>query len=262
MVSNLKRVITAITVLLAFHCPVHAKDVIPNLRLPKGSMVIEMESLRSKGYPNRAIALWMINPIKHPSPVEDDPDYLYTCPEETRGSYYSGLVRLSLINTKGNGIINTIELSEPFDIPYRIREGSYYHVIGKSGRVGESKAHILFLKDYNGDGQSLEFALFDAVACMGLSTALFGYSPQQDKIIQYPIRLEVTSGKEHSVTTLDWCDYLFAQKPRAPGLWKYCIDYRGRGGSLDMYEIRYNPQKVIFEGSLVSTEAEDAECKE
>jgi len=139
MIDVLKRIITVITIFLAFQGSAHAKDVIPNLRLPKGSMVVEMESLKLKGYPNRAIALWMINPIKQPSPVEDDPDYLYTCPEETRGSYYSGLVRVSLIDTKSNGIINTIELSEPFDIPYRIRKGPYYHVMGKSGKGGESR---------------------------------------------------------------------------------------------------------------------------
>jgi hypothetical protein len=41
------------------------------------------------------------------------------------------------------------------------------------------------LRDHNGDGDALEFALFDAPACMGLETTLVGYSRARDKVIQY-----------------------------------------------------------------------------
>jgi hypothetical protein len=49
-----------------------------------------------------------------------------------------------------------------------------------------------------------------------------------------------------------WVDYLFSKKPTAPRYWKYEIDYRGRGGTLDQYEIRYNPQLERFEGKVDS----------
>ena len=46
-------------------------------------------------------------------------------------------------------------------------------------------------------------------------------------------------------------DYLFAQEPVAPGLWRYEIDYRGRGGSLNRHEIRYQPRLERFVGTVV-----------
>jgi hypothetical protein len=52
---------------------------------------------------------------------------------------------------------------------------------------------------------------------------------------------------------LTWCDYLFSKKPMSPGYWKYEINYRGRGGSLDKYEIRYDAQYETFVGTLVWT---------
>ena len=42
----------------------------------------------------------------------------------------------------------------------------------------------------------------------------------------------------------------------SPGSWKYEIDYRGRGGSLDKYEIRYDKQAERFEGKLGQTGGE------
>ena len=91
----------------------------------------------------------------------------------------------------------------------------------------EGKPQILVLRDINGDGKPYEFAMFDAWACMGLNTALFGYSEMQDKVIQYPVELK-TNGK---TTTDYWVDYLFSKKPIRKGYWKYEIDYTGRGGS-------------------------------
>ena len=40
-------------------------------------------------------------------------------------------------------------------------------------------------------------------------------------------------------------------KPLRSGYWKYEIDYRGRAGSLDKWEVRYNPAKERFEGKLI-----------
>lgn len=231
----------------------------PKFGLPPGAVMIETQVLTSAGYPDRMLILWMSNPSKHPSDANEDPEYLYTCPDQTRGSYYGGIANVSLINVKTDSIINTIEIKqeEGPSIPYAIRKGYYYEVEGKPDKGGEAKPHIMALKDYNGDGKSLEFAVFDALACMGLETALIGYSQKQDKVIQYPIHL-LSEGDDQQKTEkiLYSCDYLFSKKPESPGYWKYDIDYRGRGGTLDKYEIRYNPQKEIFEGRCISTEKE------
>jgi hypothetical protein len=196
----------------------------------------------------------MLKPSRHPLPYGTDE---YTCPDETRGSYYYGPTRVSLFDTKARKLINTVEVRDEhteekdvFQIPYRIR-GSYYHVPSVAKGL-EGKPTIMWLKDYNGDGRALEFALFDALACMGLQTTLIGYSTAQDKVIQYTIQLTSTAEGETTTNESYWADYLFSRKPQKPGYWKYEIDYRGRGGTLDRYEIRYNPQAERFEGTLVS----------
>lgn len=253
---NSMRKILFVTLMLFLSVPsLYAGN--PGDALPKGAVVIETQSLGSQGYPERQLILWMLRPVKHPR--EGDPG-LYTCPEETRGSYYSGPARVSLFDSKTNSIINTVNVvreysdnEDSFDLPYRIHAGSYYHVEGR--RAGkEGKPTIMWLRDYNGDGKKLEFALFDALACMGLQTTLIGYSPPRDKVIQYPIQLEVREEGKKVKQISHWCDYLFGKKSKTPGFWKYEIDYRGRGDSLDKYEIKYNPEKEIFEGKLVSSE--------
>lgn len=219
--------------------------------LPAGAFIVETSPVKSKTHPNRALVLWMIKPEKHPRATPGD---IYTCPEETRGSYYSGPTRISLVNTRTRRVINTINLTEDaegedsFDIPYKIHDG-YYRVAGvPKGREG--KPVIMRLRDYNGDGRAQEFALFDAVACMGLPTTLIGYSESKDRVIQYPVKLEaIEEGKRTNGVTY-WPDYLFGQKPKRPGYWKYEIDYRGRAGSLDKWEIRYNRQAESFEGRV------------
>ena len=139
------------------------------------------------------------------------------------------------------------------DIPYRIESGRYYHVPGvPQGKEG--KPTIMWLKDYNGDGHAWEFALFDAIACMGLPTTLIGYSEAQDRVIQYPVTLTLMAGNQKSTRTALWVDYLYSQRPASPGFWKYAIDYRGRAGTLDSYEIRYLPAEEKFSGQRISTE--------
>jgi len=201
------------------------------------------------------LVLWMINPKRNPNNYKrDDP---YTCPDETRGSYYSGPTRVSLIDTSTNKLINTLKVSRDYeepndelDLPYAIRKGYYYQVPSKASSRLEVKTTIMSLKDYNGDGKALEFALFDAEACMGLATTLIGYSEKRDEVIQYPTELVVIEKGKRSTTTNLWPDYLMKKDPIKPGHWKYEIDYRGRGGSLDQWEVKYNSAKEKFEGTL------------
>lgn len=221
--------------------------------LAEGAKIIETRALT----PNRSLILWMIRPMKHPRDTPGDP---YTCPEYTRGSYYSGATRVSLVDSQTHKVINTVKIvqeeADEFDLPYNIRSDYYYSVEGVPKET-EGKPTIMSLKDYNGDGKAWEFALFDAQACMGLATTLIGYSERQDKVLQYQTHLAVTdpTGKR-SNTTEQWTDYLFSKKPAGPANWKYEIDYRGRGGSLDKYEVHYDKQAERFEGKLVQTGGE------
>lgn len=245
------------TVLLAcillLSSPSFAQRESQDYKLPAGALIIETQPVKT----NRALILWMLNPGKIPRDVPDEP---YTCPEETRGSHYNGATRVSLVDTQTRRIINTIRIrqeynegADEFDVPYEIHSGSYYRVEDiPTGREG--KPTIMWLRDYNGDGQAQEFALFDALACMGLQTTLIGYSERQDKVIQYPTRLVVEEKGKRSVAMRRWVDYLFSGKPKGAGYWKYEIDYRGRGGLIVKYEIRYNRRTERFEGKVVYTE--------
>ena len=225
--------------------------------LPRGAQVIETREIRSRTHPARTLVLWMLNPMRRPRETPDEP---YACPEETRGSYYSGATRVSLVDTRAHRIINTVEIKpddaeDSFDLPYSIHQGSYYFVGGVAARA-EGRPTIMRLMDYNGDGRAFEFALFDAEACMGLATTLIGYSEAQDKVIQYPIRLTTIEGRTRTPRTARWVDYLFSKRPRSAGYWNYAIDYRGRGGSLNTYVIRYNRSAERFEGTVRSTVAQ------
>jgi hypothetical protein len=219
--------------------------------LPAGALVVEERPLELTDGKLRTLVLWMLRPKKYPRTSDE----IYTCPEETRGSFYRGPARVSLVDGKAGRIINTLKVIQEdsdgqaeFDLPYRIHAG-YYHVPGVAkGREG--KPTILHLRDFNGDGKAHEFALFDALACMGLETALFGYSEKQDRVIQYPVRLETEYAGEKTTETLNWVDYLFTKLPTPDGFRRYEVDYRGRNGTLDSYVVRYNASAERFEGTV------------
>ncbi|MCW5198483.1 hypothetical protein VU07_00265 [Desulfobulbus sp. F4] len=229
--------------------------------LPTDALIVEERPLQSEGHSDRALVLWMVKPEKHP--LEYGPDDPYACPDTTRGSYYSGPTRVSLIDIKTKNIVNTVAIKQEynggmdsFDLPYAIRQGHYYKVEGKPNEGEEVNPNLIWLKDYNGDGKILEFALFDALSCMGLPSTLIGYSDKQDKVMQYEIHLKTNNDKE-KINISRWCDYLYEQKPQKSGYWQYEIDYRGRGGSLNKYEIKYNANKEWFEGSCIRINDEE-----
>lgn len=208
--------------------------------IPKTAVILEKAPVT----PTRQLILWMINPTKNARDTEE----IYTCPEETRGHYYSGKANVSLVDLKTKKTINTIEIDangeNSIDLPYLIHRG--YYTVPKVDKNKEGKPILMNLKDYNADGKLYEFALFNALACMGLDTTLIGYSQKQDKVIQYPIEL-----KTHDKTSNGfWADYLFGHKPNKKGVWVYQIDYRGRAGSLDKYEIHYDKNRELFYGKL------------
>ncbi len=210
--------------------------------IPKSAVILEKANVT----PTRQLILWMPNPTKNPREANE----IYTCPEETRGHYYSGLAKVSLFDLKTKKTINTIEIDangeNSLDLPYLIKRG--YYSVPKVDRHKEGKPIIMKLQDYNSDGKPFEFALFNALACMGLDTTLIGYSQKQDKVIQYPIELKTNDKTSNGF----WADYLFGHKPNKHGFWIYQIDYRGRAGSLDKYEFRYDRKNEKFYGKLYS----------
>ena len=251
----MRTLLAALFILSALAGATQAQSRKTPYRLPAGARVVEERALDLGGAKKRTLVLWMHRPARYPRGDEET----YTCPEQTRGSFYRGPVRVSLVDAGSGRIVNTLKVvqeyshgEDEFDLPFRIKAGGHYHVGGTpAGREG--RPTIMWLRDYNGDGRALEFALFDALACMGLETALFGYSERQDRVIQYPVNLQTTGGGKTLTTALKWADYLFSKEPVAPGRWKYQIDYRGRGGSLDSYEVHYNSQAERFEGSVSYT---------
>ncbi len=216
--------------------------------IPKTATVLETQILGAK----RKMVLWMRDPKKHPN--EQAKDDIYTCPDHTHGSYYTGEVHVTLIDSQTNKAINTLNIkgddeyggNDTIDIPYLIRGGYYYKVPNPSSKI-ERKPQIMALKDYNGDGRAQEFVLFNAEACMGLGTTLIGYSERQDRVIQYPIAVKAP---EESRTQF-WLDYLFSKKPIGPGYWRYEIDYRGRDGTLDKFTVRYDRSREKFTANVI-----------
>ncbi len=234
-----------IFLLLVLSANLFAQDI------PKSAVILEKKNVTTK----RQLVLWMANATKHPRDADDE---IYTCPDQTRGHYYSGIAFVSLFDTKSKKLINTLEidLNEEInlDLPYLIHAG--YYKVPTLNKRKEGKPVIMNLQDYNADGKSFEFAIFNAIACMGLETTLVGYSEKQDRLIQYPIELK-TKDKTYNGF---WADELFGNKPRS-GVWKYQIDYRGRGGTLDKYAFRYDSVNEKFVGQLVSI-ADDEEIKD
>src|SRR5664279_3965603 len=108
--------------------PAFASSTREEYKLANGAIMIETQPVTS----NRSLILWMVRPRTHPRETPADP---YTCPEYTRGNYFSGATRVSLVDPQTGRDINTLKISqEPgegadeFDVPYYIRRGHYYHV--------------------------------------------------------------------------------------------------------------------------------------
>jgi len=233
--------------------------------LPEGALVIERAAVPRSVHLDREMLLWMIAPEKHDR--GELKSNVYSCPERTQGSFYRGPTRISLFDTASQKIINTISLksgfgdADSFDIPYRILPDFYYIVPGHTDG-SEGKPALLALRDINGDGLPLEVSFFEAEACMGLLTTTIGYSTKQDKLIQYEVELRsrtqkivegrgmVGTGDATTKTTAVWVDYLFAEKPSKLGFWSYKIDYTGRGGTQDTYNVHYDPARGKFFGTL------------
>jgi hypothetical protein len=238
-------------------------DIDPGRGLPREATVLEARRVPSKAHPDRGLVLWMESPQKNPRVAY--PDEPYTCPEKTRGSFYSGRAFVSLVDVKTLRVLDTLaiegadsegDVEGGIDLPYQILAGSYY-LVEHPGKSKEGKPTLLDLRDVNGDGRAQEFVLYDAFACMGLGTTLIGYSEKQDQMIQYPVFLTSEEDGEKTTDKLLWADYLFSKKPVEKGHWRYEIDYSGRGGCVDSYDVRYDAASESFKGTLRSSECSE-----
>jgi hypothetical protein len=218
---------------------------------PPDAFIVERAPIPTNVHANRELVLWMVSPTKHDRGPYSDSNF-YSCPEFTMGSHYSGPTRISLIDTSAKRTINTVNLTynerdeDSFDIPYRILGGLSYPVPGHDDN-SEGKPALMVLRDLNGDGLALEAAFFEAETCMGLQTTLFGYSSKQDRVIQYRVELKQRGQKTR---TAPWIDYLFSEPPESPGHWSNTIDYSGRGGCQDSYQVRYDSIREKFFATL------------
>jgi hypothetical protein len=220
--------------------------------LPKDAHIIERRPLSIVGYPGRELVLWMLHPERTPSFYsrgEGD----YTCPEYSRGSFLSGPLRVSLMDTRNSKVVNTIEVinafgEDSFDIPYAILKNDFYRTAAES-EDKESKPIVIWLRDFTGTGKPLQFALYDKPACSGLLTALIGYEPEEDRVQHYEAVLRISSERKTQSETLKWVDGLVSEKPVARGHWKYEMDYGG-WCHVDKYDVRFVPSRHRFEGTL------------
>lgn len=86
--------------------------------MPPNAKILEVRVLPPPSRPNRAFVLWMADPQAFPRHNEhqvrpdDEPD-VYTCPEVTRGWFYRGPTRVSLVDTSQSRILNTVEIKVP-----------------------------------------------------------------------------------------------------------------------------------------------------
>lgn len=226
-------------------------DLAANIHgLPGDAIIIEVHRLPPSARPDRELVLWMEHPKRYP---RDYRDRVYTCPDVTRGSFYRGPTRVSLVDTRYGAILNTVEIvverwpaeEDSFDIPFWI-EPKYYRVPPPL-RGGEGKPEIISLRDYNGDGQAVEFALYDAMACSTVDTQLVGYSIKTDRVIRYPVRLN----GEWLVplpSTVHWLGNWLTRAPNSPGYWHYTEDYNS--GGTCVFDIRYRGNNEAFEATV------------
>lgn len=228
--------------------------------LPKEAKVIEYASL-APAVPDRGYVLWMLAPQR----VAHDKGEVYTCPDRSRGSYWSGPTRLSLLDTRNGVLLNTIPIRDPmeeadrFDLPYLIpaTQGFPYVVPEGSGKEKEGRPALLHLRDANGDGKPLEFYLACAENCMLMLYAVFGYDPGKDAVVRYPVLLTTAEkGKQRQETT-GWLNFWPLQAGMQKGRYAWEVDLRGRAGCLERYALAYNGARQRFEGKLTLSDCQE-----
>jgi hypothetical protein len=226
--------------------------------MPAGATIVEARRLPRPARQDRALVLWMRSPSRHPRGMDDDA--AYACPEYSRGDHFSGPTRVSLLDLAKRRVVNTRVVRDPrsgedtFDVPYRFWAGAETYAVDGPTEHEMGRPRILALRDVNGDGKPFEFVLYASEDCMELETTLLGYSERRDAVIQYTARLGPPGRPKRWRQA--WVDGLFAAAPVRRGHWVYDVDYSGRGGCRERYDIRYDPKREAFEGTVAETECD------
>lgn len=228
--------------------------------LPADARIIEYAALGPDA-PDRAYVLWMLAPRRN----EHEKGEIYTCPDQSRGSYWSGPTRLSLLDTRKGVLRNTIPIADPleegdsFDLPYRIpaSDNFPYFVPQASGKDQEGRPALLTLRDLTGDGKAREFFLASAGNCMLLLSAAFGYDPKKDQALQYDVALTSAEAGKVTDSTANWLNFWPLKKGGNKGRYQWQVDLRGRAGCLERYAIAYDAAKGRFAGRLTVSDCPD-----
>ncbi len=247
------------------------------LHLPANARIIDVKAF---GTPRgmRTIVAWMTGLEVHLDPG-DDP---YCCTYVTMGKgYFSGSLHFSLVSNVQNKIINTIRIysagtwqrddtvhysEECVNYPFSIANPRYrdeiagliYHARGGTD-TRDGEADIMDLQDLNADGKKYEFGLFIQGSCVGKSSTLIGYNEKEDilKWYQWHVDWKETglNGKDSAYSSIEqWINEAMICPFEKDGTKNYEYDYRGRGGSVMRYYLRYNKATDTYSGLIDSRE--------
>jgi hypothetical protein len=162
-----------------------------------------------------------------------------TGPDFVLGDYWLGSANLSLVDSRGPKLINTVNIEpyfrtsdqDEFRIPFRV--SNYYYHVPHPNSNNEGIPQILFLRDFTGEGVAAQFVLFDYFhSGDGNPTSVYGYSPKLDRAVAYQV--ERTEGN-HRSDLVSWVPQVFATEPTRPGHWKFTWE-EGHGDEFWIHE--------------------------
>lgn len=163
--------------------------------LPPGGRIIEQEAIDAR----RALVLWMQKPRYANIPRE-----YHAASEFLYNPWWIGPAYLSLLDITTNRIVQSIDL--PKDLP--IPAAGYYSYPGSKQR-----RPVLEMRDLTGEGVKGQFSLLEYLNSSTNVTRAYGYSPTQDRLVQYKI---LDGGKPQLSIPV-----IFQQPQASPGLWKF-----------------------------------------
>ena len=217
--------------------------------LPSDARIIETASVRVPTAKTRMLVLWMQDPQRVISKWDWAGDLLY-------GDHWFGPTFLSLIDPSAARLINTVpirprsESSEDeggFSIPFFTYDGFYYVPHPDKDRKG--KPLLLRLRDLTGEGVAGQFVLFDHVVSGIAAGSVFGYSPQSDTAVQYPV--ELTNNRFHPVVQF-WAIQVFDSKPLRAGYWKFTWEPGHGSWAWVDEEVHFDAARQLFVEKLIT----------
>lgn len=200
--------------------------------LPPGAQIIETKDISDIAGKRRLLVLWMTDATK----VHEPEEY---CGTAVYGDYWKGTGGLSVVDTVDRKAISTISLNR-IQLPFYV-EGYYYHV-PRADQTHKGKPELLHLSDITGEGQPLQFVLYEYSACGIASGEVFGYRAVTDAVVHYQI--EVVEGKKrHTESSVE---NIFDHRAVRPGYWNF--RWRPGHGIDDTYHeiVRFDSKRQLF----------------